>query len=167
MIYSPTFPKPYIQEKLSKLRKLKYNQFRWWRMYDNPVQPLPNKAPLIDKILNGDFDYPHYKLQAELVEHELNELAQKCGGNNELFGEKSALLRAKRKRLLDDFWKEENEKLKQLFKEFTKNFVATEEQIEEEMFRFVGNLGEFYYYMGLRFQQNHKPNRRGRKKKNI
>ncbi len=116
MIYSPTFPKPYIQEKLSKLRKLKYNQFRWWRMYDNPVQPLPNKSPLIDKILNGDFDYPHYKLQAELVEHELNELAQKCGGNNELFGEKSALLRAKRKRLLDDFWKEENEKSNRNFR---------------------------------------------------
>ena len=54
MIYSPTFPKPYIQEKLSKLRKLKYNQFRWWRMYDNPVLPLPNKAPLIEKILNGE-----------------------------------------------------------------------------------------------------------------
>jgi hypothetical protein len=136
-------------------------------MYDNPIEPLPNKSPLIDKILNGDFDYPHYKLQAELVEHELNELAQRCGGNNELFGEKSALLRAKRKRLLDDFWKEENEKLKRMLKEFTKNFTATEEEIEEEMFRFIGNLGEFYYYMGIRFQKVQNPNRRGRKKKNV
>ena len=76
-------------------------------------------------------------------------------------------MRAKRKRLLDDFRKEENEKLKQLFKEFTKNFAAAEEQIEEEMFRFVGNLGEFYYYMGVRFQKHQNPNRRGRKKKNI
>ena len=44
---------------------------------------------------------------------------------------------------------------------------ATKEQIEEEMFRFVGNLGEFYYYMGVRFQKHQNPNRRGRKKKNI
>jgi DNA anti-recombination protein RmuC len=108
-------------------------------MYDNPVLPLPNKAPLIDKILNGDFDYPHYKLQAELVEHELNELAQRCGGNNEMFGEKSSLMRTRRKRLLDDFEKEENDKLKRIFKEFEKNFALSKEQIEEEMLRFVGN----------------------------
>jgi len=167
MIYSPTFTKSHIEKELSKLRKLKYNQFRWWRMYDNPVLPLPNKAPLIDKIINGDFDYSHYKLQAELVEHELNELAQKCGGNNELFGEKSTLSRARRKRLLEDFEKDENDKLKQIFKEFEKNFSATKEQIEEEMLRFVGNLGEFYYYMGVRYSKTHNPNRRGRKKKNI
>ena len=167
MIYSPTFPKPYIQEQLSKLRKLSYNQFRWWRMYDNPTLPLPNKSPLIDKILNGDFDYPHFKLQAELVEHELNELAQKCGGNNELFGEKSSLLRAKRKRLLEDFEKEENNKLKRIFTEFGKNFTVTKEQIEEEMLRFVGDLGEFYYYMSVRYQKNHNSNKRVKKTKNI
>jgi hypothetical protein len=167
MVYSPTFPKSYIQEQLSKLKKLNYNQFRWWRMYDNLNPPLPNKSLLIDKILNGDFDYPHYKLQAELVEHELNELAKKCGGNNEAFDERSSLLRAKRKRLLDDFEKEENNKLKQLLIEFTKNFNATKEQVEEEMMRFVGNLEEFYYYMGVRFQRNYNPNKRGRKNKNI
>lgn len=167
MIYSPTFSKPYIQEKLSKLRKLKYNQFRWWRMYDNPILPLANKSPLIDKILNGDFDYPHFHLQAELVEHELNEMAERCGGNTEIFGEKSALLRAKRKRLLDDFWKEENDKLKRISKEFLKNFTATEEQIKEEMLKFVGTLGEFYYYMGIRYQKVQNPNKRGRKPKTI
>jgi hypothetical protein len=167
MVYTPTFTKSYIQTQLSKLRKLSYNKFRWWRMYDNPNLPLPNKSPLIDKILNGDFDYPHYKLQAELVEHELNELAQKCGGNNELFDEKSSLLRVKRKRLLDDFEKEENEKLRTLNKEFTKNFSATEEQVAEEMLRFIGNLGEFYYYMGVRYQKIQNPNKRGRKTKNI
>jgi hypothetical protein len=76
-------------------------------------------------------------------------------------------MRTRRKRLLDDFEKEENDKLKRIFKEFTKNFVATEEQIEEEMFRFVGTLGEFYYYMGVRYQKVQNPNKRGRKKKNI
>ena len=45
--------------------------------------------------------------------------------------------------------------------------IATKEQIEEEMFRFVGNLGEFYYYMGVRYQKHQNPNRRGRKPKNI
>jgi hypothetical protein len=163
MIYSPTFPKTLIQEKLSKLHKLNYNKFRWWRMYENVNSPLPNKSQLIDKILNGDFDYSHYKLQAELVEHELNQLAKDCGGNNEAFNEKSSLLRAKRKRLLDDFERDETEKLKNLMKEFFKNFTANEEEIEEEMLRFVGNLEEFYYYMGARYQKIHNPNKRKRK----
>jgi hypothetical protein len=167
MIYNPIFPKSYIQEQLSKLRKLNYNQFRWWRMYDNISPPLPNKSPLIDKILNGDFDYSHYKLQAKLVEHELNELAQKCGGNNEMFNEKSPLLRAKRKRLLDDFEKDENDKLKRINIEFVKNFEITKEQIEGEILEFIGNLKEFYYYMNLKYQKIQTPNRRGRKKKNI
>jgi hypothetical protein len=167
MIYSPVFPKIKIQEKLSKLRKLNYNKFRWWRMYENVNSPLANKSQLIDKILNGDFDYSHYKLQAELVEHELNELAEKCNGNSEKFSEKSSLLRAKRKRLLDDFEKDENEKLKLLFKEFHKNFTVNEDELENEMLRFVGTLQEFYYYMSARFQKIHNPNKRGRKKKNI
>ncbi len=69
--------------------------------------------------------------------------------------------------LLDDFEKEENDKLKRIFKEFEKNFEATKEQIEEEMLRFVGNLGEFYYYIGVRYQKIQNPNRRGRKPKNV
>jgi predicted phosphoadenosine phosphosulfate sulfurtransferase len=84
-----------------------------------------------------------------------------------MFGEKSSLMRTRRKRLLDDFEKEENDKLKRIFKEFEKNFAATKEQIEEEMLRFVGNLGEFYYYMGVRYQKVRNPNRRGRKPKNV
>jgi hypothetical protein len=58
-----------------------------------------------------------------------------------MFGEKSSLMRTRRKRLLDDFEKEENDKLKRIFKEFEKNFALSKEQIEEEMLRFVGNLG--------------------------
>jgi hypothetical protein len=165
MIYSPIFPKIDLQEKLTKLRKLNYNKFRWWRMFENINSPLPNKSPLLDKILNGDFDYSHYKLQAELVEYELNELAEKCGGNNELFNEKSSLLRVKRKRLLDDFERDENEKLKQLFKEFYKNFTINEGELENEMLRFVGTLHEFYYYMGARYQKIHNPNKNKKKTK--
>lgn len=166
MIYFPTFSKNYILKELAQLNKLKYNKFRWWRMYEPKLPPLSNKAPLIDRIMNGDFDYSHYKLQAELVEHELNELAEKCKGNNEIFNEKSSLLRAKRKRLLDEFEKDEADKLNALFKEFYKNFTIDEGELENEMLRFKGTLEEFYYYMGVRYQKIHKP-KRGRKKKNI
>jgi hypothetical protein len=165
MIYSPVLPLSHIKTQLSKLKKLSYNKFKWWRMYGSYTNPLPNKSPLIDKILNGDFEYPHYKLQAELVEHELNSLALKFGGNNEMFVEKSSLLRSKRKRLLDDFEKEENEKLKYMIKEFTKNFPIPSEEIEEEMLRFGGNLEEFYHYMSARYGKISNPNKRNKRNK--
>jgi len=63
--YSPVTSREQLEKKFSKLRKLTYNAFRWWRMYDNPNKPLCNRSPFRDRILNGDFDYSHYKYQAD------------------------------------------------------------------------------------------------------
>ena len=74
--YSPVLSRKQILDvKFSKLRRLKYNAFRWWRMYDNPNKPLDNRALFRDRILNGDFDYSHYKYQADWCEHEMNDVA--------------------------------------------------------------------------------------------
>jgi hypothetical protein len=64
MIYNPPFTEAELEVEFSKLRKLKYNQFRWWRMYDNPNPTKPKHSMLIDKIRNGDFDYSHFRYQA-------------------------------------------------------------------------------------------------------
>ena len=106
--YSPVTSREQLEKKFSKLRKLNYNAFRWWRMYDNPNKPLCNRSPFRDRILNGDFDYSHYKYQADWCEHEMNDIARECGDDIGKFVEKTSLLRSRRKRLLEDFEKDEN-----------------------------------------------------------
>ena len=64
MVYNPVFTRGELQDKFSHLRKLKYNQFRWWRMYESTVKPLIANAPLRDRIANGEYDFPHYWYQA-------------------------------------------------------------------------------------------------------
>lgn len=153
MLYNPLLPISILKEKLQPLRKLSYNKFRWWRMYDDPRKPLPNKSSFLDKILNGEYDYSHYSYQAQLCEHELNQMWLDCKSDMQLFNEKSSVLRARRKRLLGDFEKDENEKLKKIFKEFSKNFKVSDEELATTIERdFDGTLEELYHYMGVRFQ---------------
>jgi hypothetical protein len=67
-------------------------------------------------------------------------------------------LRARRKRLWEDFEKDENEKLKKIFKEFSKNFTASDEELMTTIERdFDGTLEELYHYLCIRFQKLHKP----------
>jgi hypothetical protein len=44
----------------------KYNRYRWWSK-GRKVKPLPDNAPLLLKILNGDYDYSH--MFEDAVEH--------------------------------------------------------------------------------------------------
>ena len=118
--YKPTNTRKQLDVKFSKLRRLKYNAFRWWRMYDNPNKPLDNRALFRDRILNGDFDYSHYKYQADWCEHEMNDVAAKYGDDIGRYVEETSLLRSRRKRLLEDFEKDENGKLELLIKAFSK-----------------------------------------------
>ena len=48
MYYDPLFKKEIVEKELSKLQKLNYNKFRWWRMYTDGHTPLPNKSPFIE-----------------------------------------------------------------------------------------------------------------------
>ena len=40
----------FIEKELSKLQKINYNQFFWWRRWSVKNKPLPKNSPLIDKI---------------------------------------------------------------------------------------------------------------------
>ena len=77
--YNPPLSKKEVLEELSKYRKLNYNKFKWWRMYDYWNQPLSVKRDIKDRIRNGDFERSVYAPQVWLVEHELNELFESCG----------------------------------------------------------------------------------------
>tara|TARA_R110000803_G_scaffold2472_3_gene8408 strand:+ start:424 stop:942 length:519 start_codon:yes stop_codon:yes gene_type:complete len=170
MIYNPTLSRKQLESKFSKLRKLKYNQFRWWRMYDNPNKSLDTRSPLRDRILNGDFDFSHYWYQASWVEHDINDLQIECKDDSGLFVEKGAVLRARRKRLLEDFERDEKEKLEGLYNDFPKYFRIFKSQVKEEIANFSGSLIDFYYHMDDKYKIIHKPypygkNKRGRPRK--
>jgi len=169
MVYHLSLSREDLQQKFSKLRKLKYNRFRWWRMYDDPKEKLHNRSPFRDRIMNGDFDYPHYKYQAMWVEHDINDMHELYKNDSGRYVEESSLLRTRRKRLLEDFEKEENEKLETLTTEFVRNFRCDIDQVREEMAGFDGTLLDFYYYMEDKYRTVHMPypgKRRGRPAKN-
>ena len=52
-----------IEKNLSKLQKLNYNQFFWWRRWTRKGKPLHEYSPLIDKIENGDYNDSPYRWQ--------------------------------------------------------------------------------------------------------
>ena len=168
--YSPVLSRKQLDVKFSKLRRLKYNAFRWWRMYDNPNKPLDNRALFRDRILNGDFDYSHYKYQADWCEHEMNDVAAKYGDDIGRYVEETSLLRSRRKRLLEDFEKDENGKLELLIKGFRDNFRCNTEQIYEEIFKCSGEMIDLYYIIEEEYSRIFTPTslkRRGRPKKVI
>jgi len=168
MVFNPTFSREQLQKEFSKLQKLNYNQFRWWRMYDTKNKPLNKRQPLRDRILNGDYDFSHYWYQAAWVEHDINDLEIECNGDHGLFAEKSAVLRARRKRLLEDFERDEKEKLEELYREFPKYFKISKDQVKEEILKFSGSLIDFYYHIDDKYKitfASYPLKRRGRPRK--
>ena len=159
-----------VDKELSKYQKINYNQFRWWRMYQPKNKPLHHLTPLRDRIFNGDFDYSCYRAQQYLVEYQLNDILEECKTDYQMYLEKTSVIRARRKRLIEDFEKDEAERLRSLSVEFTKYFKCTREQVEEEMLECSGSLIDLYYIIEEKYKIVHIPyplKRRGRPKKVI
>ena len=73
------------------------------------------------------------------------------------------LERARRKRLWEDFEKDEAEKLKAIEKEFTKTFKISKEEYNSELENFDGTLEEFYIQCKSKFEMyNQIKSKRGR-----
>ena len=152
-MYTPTHTREQLLgTKLKGLRKLNYNPFTWWRMYESTNKPLSSRAHISDKIKNGDYDYPHWKYQAELCEHDLNDMWKKVAPDYAKWVEESSLMRARRKRLMEDHEKEENRKLEEIVKEFTKYYRVTKEEVVDMMLDWDGDLYGFYQFMDDRYR---------------
>ena len=65
-------PRTFLEEQLSKLNKKRYNQFVWWRRYE-VRQTLSEKAPLYDKLSNGDYEHSDYYYQAQMENYLLED----------------------------------------------------------------------------------------------
>jgi hypothetical protein len=155
MVFNPTLSRERLQKEFSKLQKLNYNQFRWWRMYDVKNKPLDKRKPLRDRILNGDYDFSHYWYQVAWCEHEINDLWEQYKDDPVQYTDKSKMINARRKRLLDDFARDEHDKLEELYNEFPKYFRISKNQVKEEMLNFSGSLIDFYYHMDEKYKIVH------------
>jgi hypothetical protein len=75
----------------------------------------------------------------------LNDLLIECDHDYQKYLEKGKLLLARRKRLLEDYEKDENGKLDNLFTHFRKYFKIDRREVEEEALKCCGELIDFYY----------------------
>lgn len=124
--------------------KKPYDRFMWWRGYVTKKKPLFPQAFFKDKVENGDYDYPHYRYEAELVEHKLRE-AYLNRIDIVQFNESQSLNMARRKRLLEDHEKEENKRLEALYKECYRTFRITKERVQEEIMNLNGDTVKDLY----------------------
>jgi hypothetical protein len=159
--------KELVLQEIAKLQPLNYNQFRWWRRFDQPNKPLHKNASLLDKIQNGDLEFSHYWWQAKYTEIEMNEILENCIDYQD-WSEKTQVDRARRRRLWEDFEKDEAEKLSYIRKEFSKEFRMTEEDYEDEITKFDGSLEELYHHCFIKYGKKIRiKSKRGRPRKNL
>jgi hypothetical protein len=122
-MFESRLSREFLEEKLSKLKKRNYNQFVWWRRYQNRETLHPYRT-LHDKIANGDYEPSDYYYQAE--------------------HEKISLFRARYKKLHEDFLKEEQEIMNNLRKDFWKEFRIDKEELDKMMEDFDGTVMDLY-----------------------
>ena len=157
-----------VLEKISQLQPLNYNAFRWWRRFDTPNKPLHKHSDLLRKIQNGDYDFSHFYWQAKYAELEIDEVYNECYPDYTLFNEKNAMNGARRKRLWDDFEKDEKDKMLQIEKDFHITFKMSRTQVREEIEEFGGTLEMLYHYCENQYGKRQKRlETRGRPRKNL
>ena len=155
----------FIEKRLdTRYQKINYNKFRWWRWYQDKNSPLGYKADFRDKIFNGDFDPSCYQLQAWLCEHMLNDLQKEHKGELDYSSEKVRLLKARRKRLLEDYEKDENSKIESLWSHFIKYFNISKEEVIQEALECRGEIIDLYYIIEDKYRKKLITSKRGRPK---
>lgn len=152
--YTPTHSVEWLEDFFTKnYYKKPYDRFKWWRKYTSKTKPLSNRCMLRDRILNGDFDIGPYRFEAELVEHTINKKYVELYNDLGKYVEESSLDRARRKRLLEDFDKDESRKLQELVRAFREIVHITEDKVWEELSDYEDTLIEFYYYIEGKYKK--------------
>lgn len=127
-----------ILKEISKLTPCSYNKFRWWRKYITGETPISKRATIKDKIDVGYYDFPKsYFWQAQQALLELKNYHPE-----DL--EKRGLIRTRYKRLMEDYYKEENIKLERIIEDFTNGYMLKKEQVKEILENFGGDIRDLY-----------------------
>lgn len=154
-----------IEEQLSKLQKLNYNQFFWWRRWGRKTKPLHKYSPLIDKIRNGDYDPSPYLWQIYYCQWEIDQKYKQFEGDGREQAVQTRLDKQRRRRLIDDHEKYEKENLAQLEKDFLVTFRMTKDDYRRDVIEVGGSPEEFYNYCEDTYGRFNRPTtapRRGR-----
>ena len=132
-----------VEKHLSKLQKLNYSQFRWWRNYQVP-KPLPKTKLMIERIKNGDFEPSPYLWAAQQA------LWEKYDNDNDKSIEpyeqrkRGSMLLTKYEKLMADFEKDEEDRIETFIKDLSKSLKINKEKLHKEFESFNGTVLEFF-----------------------
>jgi hypothetical protein len=152
-----------VEERISKLQPLNYNQFRWWRTHTDNVTPLGKRAPLKDRITNGEFEPSAYLWMAQYALYVAKDKVNLKTDCHQKQLENLAVDLARYKRLMEDYEKEESQRMEALYDAFTSAFRLTREELTEKFLVWSGDIASFYDYANEFFYTTPAENRkRGR-----
>ncbi len=126
--------------------------FYWWRRF-RTHRNLPYKAPLIDKIRNGDFEYSPFFEQAKWELHwmkeEQEEFIKNYQGKNyehdNLYEDIERRARKRYNKLYEDAIKDETDRMERLINGLSKYFKIKKDNIRNIIEEFDGTTEELYF----------------------
>ena len=135
-----------VMKHINKLQPLNYNKFMWWRTHTDKVVPLGKRALLKERILNGEFNPSSFFWQAQLALYMAKDKLDLTKHDAKYQIELCAVDFARHKRLMEDFEKEETNRMMALYDAFTSSYQITKEELEEKFLNFHGTILDFYNY---------------------
>ena len=132
----------------------KRTPFYWWRRF-RTHKSLPYKTTLLDKIRNGDFEYPEYFQQAEWelewMRDEQKEFIKNYNGDNYnndiLYLDIEKRARKRYKALYEDGMKTEFDRMEDFKTKLCKEFKFSKNKLVDIMEEFGGTTEDLYFHI--------------------
>jgi hypothetical protein len=132
----------------------KRTPFYWWRRF-RTHKSLPYKTTLLDKIRNGDFEYPEYFQQAEWelewMRDEQKEFIKNYNGDNYnndiLYLDIEKRARKRHKALYEDGMKTEFDRMEEFKTKLCKEFKFSKDKLVDIMEEFGGTTEDLYFHI--------------------
>ena len=131
----------------------KRTPFYWWRRFKSH-KSLPYRASLIDKIRNGDFEYPklfeHAEWELQWMEEDQKKFIKDYKGfdptSDRLYHDIESRYRKRYNLLIEDGDKVERDRLQRLKEQLSKKFNINKDLISKWMETFDGTTEQLYDY---------------------
>jgi hypothetical protein len=118
----------------------------WWRTHTDKVVPLGKRALLKDRILNGDFNPSSYFWQAQYALYVAKDKLDLTKHDTRYQLDLAGVDFMRHKKLMEDFEKEETNRMFALYEAFTSEYKISKEELEEHFLKWSGDIMSFYYY---------------------
>jgi len=158
-----------VEQNLARYQPLNYNRFMWWRSHTDGIKPLSKRVTLKERIVNGDYNESSYYMQAQLALHNAKD---KVDLNIHNYSDQLDILAmdlTRYKRLMEDFNREDNERLESLYDAFTSTFKMTRTEFINEICDWPNDLLSYYKFcMEFKYTTPYanRKSKRGRPRKN-